>query len=118
MEDKNIPSFFWYCLSICMVAATFGLLYLGFLSSSISIEVADTKIEMKKAFNEIKAARVELTKKEAEILSKEKIFPDDKKLTSFIKPQSDFSFKGGEFKIDYKDLDKSINSIEEYLYKK
>lgn len=56
MEDKNIPFFFWYCLSICMVAATFGLLYLGFLSSSISIEVADTKIEMKKAFNEIKAA--------------------------------------------------------------
>jgi Asp-tRNA(Asn)/Glu-tRNA(Gln) amidotransferase C subunit len=48
MEVNNIPGTFWNSLSVCMLAATFGLLFIAIRSGSVSIKVANAEIQMEK----------------------------------------------------------------------
>jgi hypothetical protein len=52
MEISNIPKVFWYSLSISILALTFGLLFIDYRSTSISIEVANTKIALSQALSD------------------------------------------------------------------
>jgi hypothetical protein len=63
----NIPKVFWYSLSACMLAVTFGFLYLAYKATSVSVEIAHTKVELLNAAREIKEANKELAAKEVEI---------------------------------------------------
>jgi len=71
MTPSNIPRFFWISLSFCMIVATFGLLTIAWQSTSISIEVANAKINMSKAISEVRQIKDEL-EREQEILTEEK----------------------------------------------
>ncbi|RKY49954.1 MAG: hypothetical protein DRP86_04375 [Candidatus Neomarinimicrobiota bacterium] len=54
-----------------MIVATFGLLTIAWQSTSISIEVANAKINMSKAISEVRQIKDEL-EREQEILTEEK----------------------------------------------
>lgn len=60
MDTNNIPKAFWYALSLCMLAATFGLLFIAYRSTTVSIEIANTKIELSSALSETKEIKSEL----------------------------------------------------------
>lgn len=60
MDTSNIPKAFWYSLSLCMVIATLGLLYIAYQSSSVSIEIANAKIELSSALSTTKEIKSEL----------------------------------------------------------
>ena len=49
--SNNIPAVFWYSASLCLLVATTGLTYTAYLSSSISIEIANTKITLLSAID-------------------------------------------------------------------
>ena len=51
MKD-NIPGVFWYSVSCCLIIATGVLSYVALKSSSVSIEIANTKISLLSAVKE------------------------------------------------------------------
>ena len=57
MDISNIPKSFWYALSFCMVAATLGILFIAYKSSSVSIEIANAKIKLSSAIEKTKEVR-------------------------------------------------------------
>lgn len=66
METNNIPKSFWHALSICMIATTAVLLFIAAKSSTVSIEIANTKIELSSALaqtREIKQQLIEENKR-------------------------------------------------------
>lgn len=78
MDMANIPRSFWHALSFCMVAATLGLLYIAQSSSSVSIEIANAKIELSSAISQVKDIKSDLQAEnirlaEANLLLQEKI---------------------------------------------
>ena len=78
MDMANIPRTFWHALSFCMVAATLGLLYIAQSSSSVSIEIANAKIELSSAISQVKDIKSDLQAEntrlaEANLLLQEKI---------------------------------------------
>lgn len=78
MDMTNIPRSFWHALSFCMVAATLGLLYIAQSSSSVSIEIANAKIELSSAISQVKDIKSDLQAEnirlaEANLLLQEKI---------------------------------------------
>lgn len=60
LERQNIPVFFWYSLSVCMLLATIVLLIIAYRSSNISIEVASAKINLSSAIESVKDAKQQL----------------------------------------------------------
>lgn len=78
MEVSQIPKSFWHAASFCMVVATLGLLYIAYSSSSVSIEIANAKIELSSALSQAKDIKHELANEnsrlvEANRLLREKI---------------------------------------------
>lgn len=63
MDTSNIPRFFWYTVSVCIFAVTFGVLYLAYRSTSVSIEVANVKIELSAAAADLEGINRELEEK-------------------------------------------------------
>lgn len=63
MDLSQIPKVFWHALSFSVVALTLGLLVFGYRSSTISIEIANTKIGLNQAVNETERLNTELQKK-------------------------------------------------------
>ena len=49
MDTSNIPKSFWHALSICMLTATFGILFIAYKSSTFSIEIANAKLTLSSA---------------------------------------------------------------------
>lgn len=49
---NSIPAVFWYSVSFCILIATCALSYAALKSSSVSIEIADTKISLLSAIKE------------------------------------------------------------------
>jgi hypothetical protein len=49
MEITNIPKSFWHAVSISIISLTFGFLFIAYRSTSISIEIANTKIALTQA---------------------------------------------------------------------
>lgn len=78
MDISQIPRSFWHALSFCMVSATLGLLYIAHASSSVSIEIANAKIELSSAISQAKDIKNKLADENkrlvlANTLLKEKI---------------------------------------------
>lgn len=60
MDSANIPKSFWHALSFCMISATLGLISIAYRASSVSIEIADAKINLSSAISEVKDIKNEL----------------------------------------------------------
>lgn len=60
MDLTHIPKSFWHALSISIVALTFGFLIIAYRSSTISIEVANTKIALTKAASDVEKTALAL----------------------------------------------------------
>lgn len=60
MTSSNIPRFFWISLSFCMIVATLGLLGIAWQSTSVSIEIANAKINLSRAISEVRQIKDEL----------------------------------------------------------
>jgi len=60
MDAANIPKSFWYALSFCMIVATLGLVYIAYRSTSVSIEIADAKINLSSAFGQVQDIKANL----------------------------------------------------------
>ena len=56
MDISSIPKFFWYCCGFAILVATFGLTYIAYRSSEVSIEIANTKIQLSGAIADVKDA--------------------------------------------------------------
>jgi len=52
MDLTNIPKSFWHSLSFAVVVATLGLVVIAYRASSVSIEIADAKIQLISAISE------------------------------------------------------------------
>lgn len=74
MDIQYIPKSFWHSLSVAVLTATFGLTYIAYKSNSISIEIENAKIllkkevssssiEIKKSLEKVKKAKAEVEKK-------------------------------------------------------
>ncbi len=62
MEVTHIPKSFWHTLSICMLIATIGVVYIAYRSSSVSIEIANAKINLSSAIATTKEIKSDLEK--------------------------------------------------------
>jgi hypothetical protein len=62
--ETGIPKIFWLSVSICLLTVTFGFMYLAYHSASVSLEIANTKIEMIKSISEIEKTYNALNDKE------------------------------------------------------
>ena len=60
MDIAHIPRSFWHSLSFCMVVATVGILYVAYTSSTVSIEIANAKIELSSAISKAKDIKSDL----------------------------------------------------------
>ncbi len=56
MDIVNIPKSFWHAVSISLVSLTFGFLFIAYRSSTISIEIANTKIALTQAAANVERA--------------------------------------------------------------
>ena len=80
MDIQYIPKTFWHALSIAVLIVTIGLTYIAYRSSSVSIELADAKINLTKevttstialseALEEAKRAKADAEKKYDEVVN-------------------------------------------------
>lgn len=60
MDTSTVPKTFWHALSFCMVVATLGLISIAYRASSVSIEIADAKINLSSALTTVKDIKGEL----------------------------------------------------------
>jgi hypothetical protein len=54
MELSQVPKTFWHALSFCMVVATLGFVFIAYRASSVSIEIANAKINLSSALATVK----------------------------------------------------------------
>lgn len=85
MEVSGIPKFFWISLSLCMLIATCGIVFIAYRSSSVSIEIANAKINLNAALNTTKYARNDL---EEELAQVKKIATDIKSKINLLRTLS------------------------------
>lgn len=68
METANIPKMFWYALSFCMIVATLGLVYIAYRSTTVSIEIADAKINLSSALGQVQDIKADLEKENQRLI--------------------------------------------------
>jgi len=137
MDVSQIPKSFWHSLSFCMVVATLGLLFIAYKASSVSIEIANTKIELSSALTKTKEIKSELEKEndrlknvssklEEKILSFESKIAIAPKKSISVDELKDLSLLAGEVKEKqkisvnqekFKSLDMQIQSVQQALEK-
>lgn len=76
MTPTNIPRFFWISLSFCMIVATLGLLGIAWQSTSISIEIANAKINLSKAISEVRQIKNELETEQERLMEEKRALND------------------------------------------
>lgn len=62
----NIPRTFWHVTSGCMVLIVLTMVFIALKSTSVSVEIADTKIQLNGTINDIAKAHEDLKAKQAE----------------------------------------------------
>lgn len=134
MDTSNIPKTFWHSLSFCMVAGTVGLLVIAYKASSVSIEIANAKIELLSAVSQTKEIKASLEAESKRLASSARTLPQridntqerSAKSSSSaisIKPQIDglqqTPLAVGDFKYqsEFEALDAKIKSAEEAIKK-
>jgi len=87
MDISNIPKTFWHSVSIAILVATIGLTIIAYRSASVSIEIANTKINL--------LAAIEKTEKLNETLrsNNSKLKKEYMELNNFIKSFNNFDKK-------------------------
>lgn len=60
MDISSIPKTFWHALSLSLLIATGGLVYIAYQSSTVSIEIANAKIQLSSAITETKGIKSDL----------------------------------------------------------
>lgn len=74
MDIQHIPKTFWHALSVAVLVVSFGVIYIAYRSSSVSIELANAKISLS---SEVASSTIalknalEMTKKAKEEAEKE-----------------------------------------------
>jgi septal ring factor EnvC (AmiA/AmiB activator) len=63
MDTSNIPKLFWYTVSICILAVTFGVLHLAYKSSCVSIKFANIQIDLSAAAADLEEINRQLEEK-------------------------------------------------------
>ena len=100
MDNLNIPRTFWHALSFCMIISTVVLLFIATKASNISIEVADTKINISSAISKIELAYIKLEQEEKNFKRKVNDYNDNiAKLNNYTK-QAPTSNKKSKSTID------------------
>lgn len=69
MDISHIPRSFWHAISFCIVVATLGLLYLAYISNSVSIEIANAKIELSSAISQVKEVKSDLAEENERLVN-------------------------------------------------
>ncbi|NMC49775.1 MAG: hypothetical protein GYA47_10185 [Desulfovibrio sp.] len=105
LERPNIPVFFWYSLSVCMLLATAVLLIIAYRSSSISIEVASAKINLSSAIESVKDAKQQLEEQNAILQEKYKKLHEEysslvEKMNDDKKQETKIPVPGGDVNSD------------------
>ncbi len=68
MDISAIPRSFWHALSLSLLIATCGLVYIAYRSSTVSIEIANAKIQLSSAIDETKDIKSDLEKENEALL--------------------------------------------------
>lgn len=63
MDISQIPRTFWHAISLAILLLTIGFLVIAYKSTSISIQIANTKIALSQAAAQVKEASAELSAK-------------------------------------------------------
>ncbi|NIY85207.1 MULTISPECIES: hypothetical protein [Vibrio] len=126
MEIQHIPKTFWHALSVAVLVVSSGLTYIAYKSSSVSIELANAKINLssevasstialKNALDKAKKAKEEAEQKYAALVSKHDLVNEQlKKLQAEARVNKNVSdvLKGFELNcpecIELKPLPKSL----------
>ncbi len=133
MDTSNIPKAFWYSLSFCMVVGTIGLLFIAYKASSVSIEIANTKIELLSAVSQTKEIKANLEAESRRLASANRLFqekvaaleksarntpsaPSIEELTKGLL-QPAFATQDLTYKTEFNALDTKIKSAEEAIRK-
>lgn len=74
MDISNIPRTFWHSLSFCMVVSTVGLLVIAYKASSVSIKIANAKIELSSAVSQTKEIKADLEAESARMITATRLF--------------------------------------------
>ena len=77
MDTSNIPKTFWHSLSFCMVVGTVGLLVIAYKASSVSIEIANAKIELSSAVSQTKEIKTDLEAESKRLISAKRLFQEN-----------------------------------------
>ena len=70
MDVSNVPRTFWHAISLSIIFLTGGFLFIAYKSANVSIEIANTKINLTKAHMETKSIK-ELLEAEAKRLERQ-----------------------------------------------
>jgi len=133
MDTSNIPKTFWHSLSFCMVVGTVGLLVIAYKASSVSIEIANAKIELSSAVSQTKEIKTDLEAESKRLISAKRLFQENvdalaksakssesafpiEELTKALRQpafaEGDFKYKSG-----FEALDAKIRSAQEAIRK-
>ncbi|KST67571.1 hypothetical protein BC008_30715 [Mastigocoleus testarum BC008] len=67
MDISSIPKVFWYSLSISLLSLTTGLTVSSIFATSVSVEVANSKINLSKNINSVQRINQDLKNKVEEL---------------------------------------------------
>lgn len=105
MEISSIPRSFWHSVSFCIVVATIGIIIISYRASSVSIEIANTKISLYSAVTGVKKVSENLEIENKMLI---KINNSLKKQVSFLQENSKINSK----EIGATKLDNILKSLE------
>jgi len=60
LDTTQIPKSFWHAVSFCMVIVTIGVLVIAYKSSSVSIEIANARIDLTSAISATRGIKSDL----------------------------------------------------------
>ncbi|SEF93465.1 hypothetical protein [Vibrio hangzhouensis] len=112
MEIQHIPKTFWHALSVAVLVVSSGLTYIAYKSSSVSIELANAKINLssevasstialKNALDKAKKAKEEAEQKYAVLVRKHDLVNEQlRKLQAEARVNKNVSDVLKDFKLD------------------
>lgn len=83
----QIPKFFWYALSVCMLSVTGGFLWIAIRASQVSVEIASTKINLANAATDLRSVYHELETREQELNAAKKTIAKMAEQANLPRPQ-------------------------------
>ncbi|MDJ0733017.1 MAG: hypothetical protein QNJ47_02860 [Nostocaceae cyanobacterium] len=76
MDISKIPLVFWYSLSVSMLSFSTGITLSSLFASTVSVEVANSKINLSKNINDVKMINNELKMKAEQLENIEKAYKE------------------------------------------